>query len=154
MFGKDLDKLVGSSYTSAYLNDGHLRGLHPSLSAPAGITFGLRTRLRNAVRLLRKPDVLEHAAAPSGLLEEPALLGPLSREDDGPFGRGILLSNLGGLARVTAVDNGNGDVAASVFASVLNATAVLDVDHGAGGNDGRLFHFLKLSGVYEFYALV
>ena len=92
---------------------------------------------------------LQEHSAPSQLVE-PALLGPLSREDDGPFGRGLLLSDLGGLARVTAVDNG--DVAASVFASVLNATAVLDVDHGAG-NDGRLFHFLKLSGVYEFYAL-
>ena len=137
MFGKDLDKLVGSSYTSAYLNDGH-RGLRPSLAGASGITFGLRTRLSNAVRLLRKPDVLEHAA-PSRL-DEPALLGPLSREDDGPFGRGILLSDLGGLARVTIMDNG--DVAASVFGSVLNATSILDVDHGAG-NDGRLFHFLK-----------
>ena len=132
MFGKDLDKLVGSSYTAGYLNNDHQSLCH-SIAAPVGITFGLKTRLRNSMRLLMKPDVLEHSAP---RLEEPELLGPLFHED-GPFGRGLLLSDLGGVARVTTV---NGDVAANVFGSVLNASSVLDVDHAG---DGRLFHFLK-----------
>ena len=96
MFGKDLDKLVGSSYTAAYLNNGHQR-LHPSVTAPVGITFGLKTRLRNSMRLLLKPDVLEHGGI-QPRLEEPDLLGALFHQD-GPFGRGLLLSDLNGVAR-------------------------------------------------------
>ena len=94
MFGKDLDKLVGSSYTAGYLNNEH-QSLPHSIAAPVGITFGLKTRLRNSMRLLMKPDVLEHSAP---RLDEPELLGALFHED-GPFGRGLLLSDLGGVAR-------------------------------------------------------
>ena len=135
MFGKDLEKLVGSSYTAGYLNTDH-QGLDRSARASVGITFGLKTRLQNSLRLLMKPDVLEHNAPE---LEEPNLLGALFHED-GPFGRGLLLSDRNGIARVTTVRGDRDDVATNVFGSVLNASSVLDVDHAG---DGRQFHFLK-----------
>lgn len=87
-----------------------------------------------------KPDILDHSLA-RRTMQLPPLLGNFYHES-GPFGRGLLLSDLNGIARVRTVREERDDVAQNVFGSVLNATTVLVMDHG-GGSAGRTFLFLK-----------
>ena len=93
--------------------------------------MGLETRLDLVTNLLRQPGLINNAKlAQSGSFEAPNLLDNVESYP-GPFGKGLLVSEIEGKAYVTVVESG--DVVESVFASILNASQVLDVSRGGRG---------------------
>ena len=134
MFGLNLPKMFGTQYTSW----SHHR---PELfrNSEFEITVGLANQQRLAVDNLLNPSLMSNSLLTSDTFSLPDLFNRISTKNSA-FGRGLLLTDLAGKAVVTLVEDGTpGDVIQSVFASVLNASLVLDISH-SGKEE---YHFLK-----------
>lgn len=135
------DEILAGLPASQVASRNGLRGFGGALE----VSVGLQTQLQKAFANMARPSLLADSesdsvmASASQSLTSDLLVGSVT-SDPGPFGPGLLLSDVNGRAFVHAVSAvRQNDVAQSVFASVLNATAVLDVCHSGGES----FSFLK-----------
>jgi len=134
LFGLNLPRMFGTQYTSW----SHHK---PEFFRPSefDITDGLANQQRLATENLLNPSLTSNGLLTSETFALPDLFTRVSSKNSA-FGRGLLLTDLAGKAVVTLVEDGTpGDVAQSVFASVLNASLVLDISH-SGKEE---YHFLK-----------
>ena len=103
------------------------------------ITVGLANQQRLAMDNLLNPSLMSNSLLTSDTFSLPDLFSSVSSKNSA-FGRNLLLTDLGGKAVVTLVEDGTpGDVVQSVFASVLNASLVLEISH----NGKEEYHFVK-----------
>ncbi len=132
--------LLGSSRDITHQQSNADADSHPDLS----VSVGLRNRLEQSISLLAQPGF----SSPNGRRrsdDEPFLPPDLSGGGRlypllSPFGTGLLLSDVEGAAVVSAAAGAaETDVAHSVFASVLNASQVLEPSR-SGAEE---YYFLK-----------
>lgn len=139
MFGLDMTKLMGSSYTRQSHHTPQV--LESSLKTSFSMSVGLMNQQAESEENLQKPNLLKGLNSLSLSPEDlsPSLNCHLSSKSSS-FGQGMLVSDLKGRAMVTIVNNqGQADVIQSVLASVLNASAILEASHGGREE----FYFLK-----------
>ena len=138
MFGLDMNKFIGSSYTS----QSHHIPIHRDLAVDSQFTLsvGLLNQQQESEENLKRPNLLKGlkslSLAPERLPAHCNLNHRLASRSSS-FGQGMLVSDLDGRALVTIVSQG--DVIQSVLASVLNASTILDASHG--GHEA--YYFLK-----------
>jgi hypothetical protein len=136
MFGLDVDKFMGSSYTT---RSHHTPNPGPKANPHFSMSVGLMNQQRVSEDNLRRPNLL---MAPNSLsLMTPNLNSRLATRSSS-FGLGMLLTDLNDRAIVTILDGSQGDVVQSVLASVLNASTILEVSYGGKEE----YYFLKESG--------
>lgn len=132
-----MSQLMGSSYTSqSHYVPSNL--LFSRNSNPLQLSIGLQTRLDRSLSNLAQSSLLSSQSLTQSSSRPLDLIGNIVSLS-GPFGSGLLVTDLQGQARVNKVDAANGDVAQSVFASILNASLVLDICHSGRGE----YYFLK-----------
>ena len=144
MFGMDINLMLGSSYADLTQ---HRPSTPALIEGPSrkklGISVGLINQQKLSSQNLKQSDLTRPT---SYLLTDtkdrfnyPILTSRLATKVSS-FGQGLLVSDLNGRAMVTIVNDGsNLDVVQSVFASILNASYVLDNSH-SGTED---YYFLK-----------
>jgi hypothetical protein len=144
MFGMDINLMLGSSYADLTQ---HRPSTPALIEGPSRKKLGISVVLINQQKLslqnLKQSDLTRPT---SYLLTDtkdrfnyPILTSRLATKVSS-FGQGLLVSDLNGRAMVTIVNDGsNLDVVQSVFASILNASYVLDNSH-SGTED---YYFLK-----------
>ena len=145
MFGMDINLMMGSSYADLTQHKPSAPSIHERSSwKNLGISVGLINQQKQSVYNLKQSDL---AARPTSYLltstkdhfQYPILASRVATKVSS-FGQGLLVSDLNGRAMVTIVNDGsNLDVVQSVFASILNASYVLDISH-SGTEE---YYFLK-----------
>ncbi len=109
------------------------------LTPDVKVSVGLENKLANSHSLLTTPGITRSRQDSSLELPDVTDGGRLAQLTP-PFGAGLLLSEINGQAVVSAAAGAaETDVAHSVFASVLNASTVLDLSH-SGSEE---YYFLK-----------
>ncbi len=134
MFGLDIDRFIGSSYTSS--SHHRPQPTMPSYQPQFSLSVGLINQQQVSEDTLKTPSLLTNTTlTPRDL--NPDLTSRLATKPSS-FGQGLLLSDLNGKALVSIVTS-QGDVVQSVLASVLNASFILEASRG-GKED---YYFLK-----------
>ena len=133
IFGLDINKVIGSTYTS---KSRHLP-VQPTIGPQFSMSVGLLNQQKESESSLKEPNLLNTGS----LSLTPQVLTHdynthLSTRSSS-FGQGMLLSDVNGQAVVTIVSSG--DVIQSVLASILNASTVLESSKGGSEE----FYFLK-----------
>ena len=131
MFGLDMNKVIGSSYTSH--SQPHFE---TKMESQFSMSVGLMNQQQESEENLKRPNLLEGLKTLSLSQLNPDLNRNMNSKTSS-FGQGMLISDLKGRAMVTIVSQG--DVIQSVLASVLNASSVLEASHGGREE----FYFLK-----------
>merc|ERR1719220_684818 len=109
-----------------------------------GISVGLINQQTQSLNNMKQSDLTRPTnyllTATSDSFRYPVLATRLATKVSS-FGQGLLVSDMNGRAMITIVNDGaNLDVIQSVFATILNASYVLEVSH-SGKED---YHFLKV----------
>ena len=120
---------LGSSYTQPSVETGLAPPTSQSFQG-LQLSVGLTSVYERSLRFLKSPNLLRSVTLTSrDDLASPNLCGQIS-SSPGPFGRGLLLSDMGGTAIVTLVEDAAGkDVVTSVLSSVLNGSMLLAPSH-------------------------
>ena len=159
MFGLDMSKLIGSSYT----RQSHLQPITDDLSINSqfSMSVGLMNQQHQSEASLQQPDMLKGLEILS-LSPEKSLyfaknnLNQRLATKTSSFGQGMLMTDLNGRTLVTVVSQA--DVIQSVLASVLNASTILEASHGGQeeyfflkdfGFTSDLNELQRLSGTYN-----
>ena len=144
MFGMDINLMLGSSYADLTQ---HRPSTPALIEGPSrkklGISVGLINQQKLSSQNLKQSDLTRPTSYlltdTKDRFDYPILTSRLATKVSS-FGQGLLVSDLNGRAMVTIVNDGsNLDVVQSVFASILNASYVLDNSH-SGTED---YYFLK-----------
>ena len=144
MFGMNIDLMMGSSYADLTqhkpLTPASTKG--PSCKS-LGISVGLISQQKQSLDNLKQSDLTRPTnyllTSTKNKFSYPIIASRLATKVSS-FGQGLLVTDLNGRARVTIVNDGtNLDVVQSVFASLLNASYVLDMSH-SGTEE---YYFLK-----------
>ena len=145
MFGMNIDLMMGSSYADSTQH-------RPSTAAAVkgfsrnnlGISVGLINQQTQSLNNLKQSDLTRPTSylltSTNDQFRHPVLASRLATKVSS-FGQGLLVSDLNGRAMVTIVNDGsNLDVVQSVFATILNASYVMEVSH-SGKEE---YYFLKV----------
>ena len=145
MFGMNIDLMMGSSYADSTQH-------RPSTTAAVkgfsrnnlGISVGLINQQTQSLNNLKQSDLTRPTSylltSTNDQFRHPILASRLATKVSS-FGQGLLVSDLNGRAMVTIVNDGsNLDVVQSVFATILNASYVMEVSH-SGKEE---YYFLKV----------
>ena len=133
VFGLDINKVIGSTYTS---KSQHVP-VQPTIATQFSMSVGLTNQQKESENSLKQPNLLKsNGLTPRNFKNH---YNTILSTRSSSFGQGMLLSNVNGRAIVTIVDANPGDVIQSVLASVLNASTILDASKGGSEE----FYFLK-----------
>ena len=146
MFGMNIDLMMGSSYTDSTQHRPSTTVVTKGSSSQKnlGISVGLINQQTQSLNNMKQSDLTRPTnyllTATSDSFRYPVLATRLATKMSS-FGQGLLVSDMNGRAMITIVNDGaNLDVVQSVFATILNASYVLEVSH-SGKED---YHFLKV----------
>ena len=145
MFGMNIDLMMGSSYAdSTQHRPSTAAAVKGSSQKNLGISVGLINQQTQSLNNLKQSDLTRPTSylltSTNDQFRHPILASRLATKVSS-FGQGLLVSDLNGRAMVTIVNDGsNLDVVQSVFATILNASYVMEVSH-SGKEE---YHFLKV----------
>jgi hypothetical protein len=145
MFGMNFKLLMGSEYSDLTQHKPPTPALTKGSSwKNLGISVGLINQQKQSLNNLKQSDLTRPTSylltSTKDHFRYPILASRMATKVSS-FGQGLLVSDLNGRAMVTIVNDGsNLDVVQSVFASILNATYVLDNSH-SGTEE---YYFLKV----------
>ena len=146
MFGMNIDLMMGSSYadsTQHRPSAGVVTEGSPSRKN-LGISVGLINQQTQSLNNLKQSDLTRPTSylltSTNDHFQYPILASRLATKVSS-FGQGLLVSDINGRAMITIVNDGsNLDAVQSVFATVLNASYVLEPSH-SGKEE---YYFLKV----------
>ena len=139
IFGMNIHSMIGSSYTAQSQHRPAPRSTTALFDTSIGLVNQREISLNNLMETDLSSAHLISSRVESSNFNYPLIAKKIASKSSS-FGQGMLLTDMNGRAIVTMVNDGASDVVQSVFASILNASYVLDISHSGQ----EQYYFLKL----------